>query len=112
MTGKEVEKAIGFTLYETVDYIPNSVGSKTIYKKPTGSLTVLSFDIGVERIEKDSPFDTYLQVIEGIAVIIINGILQTLQSGMAVIIPSHTAFTTRATTRLKIIVMITKSGYE
>ncbi len=112
MADSEIEKTTGFSLDSVVDYMPNTVGSKTIYKKLTGSITALSFDTGVERLEKDSPFDTYLQVIEGLALITVNNMPQALQSGMAIIIPPHTTFTTRATTRLKMIVVVTKSGYE
>ena len=104
--------AQGFVLAEIIEYAANSVASKTVYKKPRGSMTILAFDAGIERTEKSSPFDTIVQNIEGIAEVVLNGIPQILQTGMVIIIPANTSTTIKAINRSKVILTVIKSGYE
>ena len=68
----EIEKAKSHIIVEITEYIPNSVVSKTIIKKLTGNVSVMSFDTGEGLSEKTSPFDTFVQIIEGKANIVIN----------------------------------------
>src|ERR1017187_8214991 len=68
----EIEKAKSHIIVEIIEYIPNSVVSKTIIKKLTGNVSVMSFDTGEGLSEKTSPFDTFVQIIEGKANIVIN----------------------------------------
>ena len=42
----ELEKAKSHIIVEIIEYIPNSVVSKTIIKKSTGNISVMSFDSG------------------------------------------------------------------
>src|SRR5580765_6567019 len=63
----EVEKSKVHIIVEIIEYAPNAVVSKTIIKKTTGNVTVTSFDSGEELAEKTSPFDTYIQIIDGAA---------------------------------------------
>jgi len=57
---------------EIIEYVPNAVVSKTIIKKTTGNVTVTSFDAGEELAEKTSPFDNYIQIVDGAAEVTIN----------------------------------------
>src|ERR1035437_7575265 len=68
----EFEKSKVHVIVEIIEYVPNAVVSRTIIKKITGNITASSFDIGEEMAEKTSPFDTYIQVIDGEAEVIIN----------------------------------------
>ena len=68
----ELEKSKAHIIVEIIEYIPNAVVSKTIIKKTTGNVTVSSFDAGEELAEKISPFDTYIQIIDGVADLFIN----------------------------------------
>ena len=63
----ELEKSKAHIVVEIIEYMPNAVVSKTIIKKSTGNITVSSFDAGEELAEKISPFDTYIQIIDGTA---------------------------------------------
>ena len=45
--------------------MPNSVVTKTIIKKSTGNISIMSFDSGEGLTEKTTPFDTFAQIIEG-----------------------------------------------
>ena len=84
----EMEKSKSHIILEIIEYVPNSVVIKTIIKKSTGNISVMSFDAGEGLIEKTSPFDTYAQIIEGKAEIIIDKKSHLLKSGDGIIIPA------------------------
>lgn len=109
---KEQEKNKTFIVLEIIEYIPNSVVIKTIIKKTTGNVTVSSFDSGEALTERTSPFDTFVQVIDGKAEVVINGKSHKLNTGQSIIIPAHTSNIIKANTRFKIISTVIKSGYD
>lgn len=108
----EQEKGITFIIVEIIEYIPNSVVIKTIIKKTTGNVTVSSFDSGEALTEKTTPFDTFIQVIDGKAEIVINDESHVLDTGQSIIIPAHSRNIFRANERFKIISTIIKSGFD
>jgi len=112
MESIEVEKSKVFIIVEILEYVPNSVVIKTIIKKTTGNVSAVSFDSGEALQEKISPFDTFIQVIDGTAEIVIDGISEILETGQSIIIPAHTRNTIKANVRFKMISTIIKSGYE
>lgn len=108
----EVDKEKSHIIVEIIQYIPNAVLSKTILKKLTGNITVSSFDAGEELAEKTSPFDNYIQIIDGTAEIIINEISHKLTLGQGIIIPAHAKHCFNANVQFKMLSTIIKSGYE
>ena len=112
MDKSEIEKNKAHIIVEIIEYIPNSVVSKTILKKTTGNITVSSLDTGEELAEKTSPFDTYGQIIDGSADIVINDKKVTLKLGEGIIIPAHQKHCFYATEQFKMISTVIKSGYE
>ncbi|MCX6257438.1 MAG: cupin domain-containing protein [Bacteroidia bacterium] len=112
MDNPELEKSIAHITVEIIEYIPNSVVSKTILKKSTGNISVMSFDSGEGLAEKTTPFDTYAQIIEGRAELVIDGNSNLLETGQSIIIPAHKSNLIRANGRFKMIMTVIKSGYE
>jgi len=112
METKELEKSKAHITVELIEYVPNSVVSKTILKKSSGNVTVVSFDIGEGLTEKTTPFDTFVQVIDGQADIIINGESNLLLTGESIVIPAHSPNLVTPNGRFKIIQTVIKSGYE
>ena len=108
----ELDKSVALIIVEIIEYIPNSVVSKTIIKKSTGNISVMSFDTGEGLTEKTSPFDTFAQIIDGKAEIVIDGKSNMLQSGEGIVIPAHRPNIIKANERFKMILTIIKSGYE
>ena len=108
----EIEKASSHIIVEIIEYVPNSVVIKTIIKKSTGNISVMSFDSGEGLSEKISPFDTYAQIIEGKADIVIDKVSNLLESGQGIIIPAHSPNHINPNGRFKMILTIIKSGYE
>ena len=108
----EIEKAKAHIMVEIIEYVPNSVVIKTIIRKSTGSISTISFDAGEALAEKTSPFDTFVQIIDGKAEMIIDGISNLLNTGQSIIIPAHSSNSIKANERFKMISTIIKSGYE
>ena len=108
----EVVKSKPHIIIEIIEYIPNSVVSKTIIKKTTGNVTVSSFDEGEELAERISPFDIYIQIIDGVAALEINSKKYNLRLGEGIIIPAHAKHCFYANEQFKMISTIIKSGYE
>src|SRR6478752_2585816 len=89
MDTKEVERSKGLIIVEIIEYVPNAVLSKTIIKKSTGNISIMSFDTGEGLTEKTSPFDSFAQIIDGKAEIVIDGVSNLLQTGEGIILPAH-----------------------
>ena len=85
---KALEKSKTHIIVEIIEYVPNAVLSRTIVKKTTGNITVFAFDAGEELAEKTSPFDTFIQIIDGNAEVIINDKKFILRLGEGIIIPA------------------------
>jgi quercetin dioxygenase-like cupin family protein len=109
---KELEKSKPQMIVQVIQYMPNAVVSKTILKRITGNVTLSSFDVGEELPEKLSPFDTFVQIIDGQAQLIIDEKEFTLKLGEGIIIPSHSLHHFHANEQFKMIATVIKSGYE
>jgi quercetin dioxygenase-like cupin family protein len=108
----DIEKSKAFIIVEIIEYIPNSIVMKTIVKKTTGNVTVISIDSGEALTERIVPFDTFIQIIDGSAEVVIEGVSHILEVGQAMIIPAHSRNEIKAKVRFKMISTIIKSGYE
>lgn len=112
LDGSEMEKAKAHIIVEIIEYIPNAVVSKTIIKKSTGNITVSSLAAGEELAEKLSPFDTYIQIIDGKAELVMNDHTYSLELGDGIIIPAHSKHKFNANEQFKMLSTIIKSGFE
>lgn len=108
----ELAKSTAVITVEIVEYVANSVVIKTIMRKTTGNISVMSVDSGEGLTEKTTPFDTYVQVIDGKADIIIQGVSNVLETGQSIVIPAHASNSIRPNGRFKLVMTVIKSGYE
>ena len=112
MKNTEFIKSDAFNVAEVIDYVPNSVVIKLIIKKITGNVSAGSFDSGELLCGKTSPFETFIQIIEGKAEVVIDDKSNLLETGQSIIIPAHTPNTIKANEKFKMISTLIKSGYE
>src|SRR6476469_1439334 len=108
----ELEKLKPHIIVEILEYVPNSILIKTIIKKTTGNVTVTAVDEGEELAEKTLAFDSFVQIIDGVADVVISGEKFKLALGEGIIIPAHSSHFIAATEQFKMISTIIKSGYE
>lgn len=112
MNNLEVEKSKVHITVEIIEYVANSVVVKTILKKSTGNITLMSVDSGEGLTEKITPFDTFVQVIEGQAEVVIEGVSHLLLTGQSLVIPAHESNYINPNGRFKMILTVIKSDYE
>jgi quercetin dioxygenase-like cupin family protein len=110
--GSQVEKSKAHIIVEIIEYVSNSVVIKTIIKKSTGNISVMSFDSGEGLTEKTSPFDTFAQIIDGKADIVIDGVSHILASGDGIVIPADSPNHINPNGRFKMILSIINSAAE
>jgi quercetin dioxygenase-like cupin family protein len=111
-TTLELERSKVHIVVEIIEYEPHAVVTKTIIKKTTGNICISSFDAGEELAEKISPFDNFIQIIDGTAEVGINDKKYKLRLGEGIVIPAHTSHRFDANERFKMISTVIKSGYE
>jgi len=108
----ELQKSKAHVIVNIIDYVPNSVLSKTIIRKITGNVTVSSFDIGEKLAENSSPFDTFIQIIDGKAEVLIGKKKYKMSLGEGIVIPAHSKYSFTAAQQFKMMATVIKSGYE
>lgn len=112
MEHSEIEKSQPLILAALVDYLPNDVAVKTILQKPTGNISLLSFDDDKGSVVKIVPFDLFAQIIEGTGEIVIDGVSNVLENGQGIVIPAHNSYFIKPNKRFKMTLATIKSGYE
>lgn len=108
----EIEKGAAHIMIELIEYEHNATVSKSIMKKTTGSIDAMAFESGEGLNEKISPFDTFVQIIDGSAIIVIDGKASVLKTGNGILIPAHKPSHIKPNGRFKLIITVIKSGYE
>ncbi|MHB1277444.1 MAG: cupin domain-containing protein [Bacteroidia bacterium] len=108
----KIEETNSHIIVELIEYEHNEVVSKSIMKKATGTIDALSFPSGEGLNEKISAFDTYAQIIDGSAIIVVDGKASILNTGEGIIVPAHKPSHIKPNGRFKLILTVIKSGYE
>jgi len=93
-----------------VDYQSGAVVSRTIIERNTGTVTLFAFDQGQGLSEHTAPFDALVHVIDGEAVITIDGQSLNLKNGEATIMPANRPHALRADVRFKMMLVMIKGS--
>ncbi|HOV11845.1 MAG TPA: cupin domain-containing protein [Bacteroidales bacterium] len=109
MENNEFECSKVFEFTGMVDYADGAVVSRTIIKKPTGTVTVFAFDKGEGLSEHTAPFNALVNVVDGKADIIINGKSHLLDAGQSVIMPANIPHAVKALEKFKMVLVMIKS---
>lgn len=112
MDAYDIKKSQVQNVDKIVEYVSNSVVIKSIINKPTGSVSAVALDSGEVLNGKIVPFDTFIQIIDGKAEILIDDNSNLLKSGQSIIIPAHSRNSTKANVKFKMLSTTIKSGYE
>jgi quercetin dioxygenase-like cupin family protein len=75
-------------------------------EKSNGNVCIMSFDNGQGLSEKISPFDTFAQIIEGNAELIIDGNTISIETGQSIVIPAHSSSLIKPNGRFKMIMTV------
>lgn len=105
----DTENSGAFVLLNSIDYAANAVVSKTIIKKPTGTVTLFSFDKGEGLSEHSAPHEALAHVFDGSAEITIGGKVNTVKAGQAIILPANIPNAVKATEWFKMMLVMIKN---
>lgn len=83
--------------------------SRTLAKGAGGTLTLFAFDRGEELSEHSAPFDAYVQVLDGAALLTIGGEPVTAKTGELVLLPAGVPHALRAESRFKMLLVMFRS---
>ena len=97
------------SLVNMLNYQEGSVVSKIILEKKTGTLTLFAFDQGQGLSEHTTPFDAFVQILDGEAEIKISGKTYHLKQGEAIIMPANEPHALKAVKRFKMLLIMIKS---
>jgi quercetin dioxygenase-like cupin family protein len=103
-TGKEV-----MNLVNLVDYQEGSIVSRTVIDKPAGTLTLFAIDKDQGLSEHKAPFDAFVYILDGEAMVTISGKALIVKQGETVIMPANQPHALRAMQRFKMMLVMIKS---
>ena len=84
-------------------YVPGSVVSRTLIKRPVGTVTLFSFDKGQGLSEHTAPFDALVQVLDGRAELTIGGEVVRAGAGETVLMPADVPHSVHASEPFKML---------
>jgi len=106
-TSNLIGKAVD--LARLLDYQSDSVVSREILKKGTGTVTLFAFDKGQGLSEHTAPFDALVCIVDGSAQIRIAGKPAIVKKGQIIIMPANKPHELKALRKFKmLLVMIRK----
>ncbi len=91
-----------------VAYGSDAVISKTLLDKPTGTLTLFAFDAGEGVSTHTAPGDAMVHVLDGEAVVNIDGKEMTAGAGQVVVMPANVPHSVTAVQRFKMLLTVVK----
>jgi len=101
---KELEGVIA--LAEVVQYQSAAVVSRTLLKKPAGTVTAFAFDKGEGLSEHTAAFDALVVMVEGDAEVTIEGAPHLLSAGQLLRLPANRPHALKAITRFKMLLVM------
>jgi quercetin dioxygenase-like cupin family protein len=106
MNNLDEYKGTAIELATGVDYAAGSVVSKTIMDKKTGTLTLFAFDKGQGLSEHTSPYDATVQVVDGVAELVVGGKPSAVVAGQLFIMPANVPHSVKAVERFKMLLIM------
>ena len=93
-----------------IDYQDGAVVSRTLQQDEVGTLTIFSFDQGQGLSEHTSPFNAYVQILDGQAEITIGGKVIPVQAGQLILMPGGVPHQLDAVQRFKMLLTLFRTS--
>jgi quercetin dioxygenase-like cupin family protein len=97
-----------FSFAGSIHIAAGAVVSKTIIKKPAGTVTLFAFDKGEGLSEHSAPFDALVSIVEGKAEILIGGTPHHLEGGESILMPANIPHALKAVEAFKMLLVMIK----
>jgi len=96
-------------IIDLIDYQADSVVSRTLIDKKSGTVTLFAFDEGQGLSEHTAPFDALVLIFDGEAEITIAGKMHHLKEGEMIIMPADKPHALKAVKRFKMMLTMIKA---
>lgn len=106
---KNIPFSRAIAVNDLVDYADGQVVSRTLAAKPHVNITLFAFDAGEEISAHTSPGDAMVQILDGEAIITIDGDALTATAGEVVVMPANVPHAVSAATRFKMLLTVVKA---
>lgn len=108
---KNIEKLVGevVRLVDLVKYQKDSVVSRMVINKKSGSVTLFAFDEGQSLSEHTAPFDALVYILDGEAVITISDKSNHVNKGEMIMMPANTPHALKAVRKFKMMLTMIHS---
>ncbi len=93
----------------SIEYSPNSIVSKTIIDKKSGTVTLFAFDQGQGLSEHTVPFDALASILEGEAEIIIGAEKNIIKAEESILMPADIPHAVKANKKFKMLLVMIKN---
>ena len=103
LTGKAVE------MNELVSYQSGSVVSRTLIDRKIGTITLFSFGAGQGLSEHTVPFDAFVQIVDGVAEVTIDGKNHRVSAGEFIIMPANIPHSLKAVEKFKMMLVMIRA---
>jgi quercetin dioxygenase-like cupin family protein len=105
----DIPSAVVFDATDLAVYQPGAIVSRTLLKRPGGTITLFAFDTGQALSEHTAPFDALVQVMDGEAEVVIAGTPLRVRSGQAVLLPANQPHAVSAPVPFKMLLTMIRS---
>jgi len=96
-------------LVDLVAYQPGAVVSRTLVKKPAGTVTLFAFEVGEALSEHTAPFEALVCVLDGAAEVRIDGVPHRVAAGEMITLPAGHPHALAALERFKMLLVMVRS---
>ncbi len=103
MANNEFDKGVKFSFNNSINYNDSAIVSKHLLKKSTGNISLFAFDKGEELSEHTAPFDAMVQIVDGKADVIIDGVSNILEANESIIMPANIPHALKAVEKFKMV---------
>ena len=103
-----IAPATALRLADLVTYAEGSVVSRAIVQEKGATLTLFAFDIGQALSEHATPFDAYVEILDGEGELVIGGTLVAARAGDVVLMPANVPHAVNARQRFKMLLTMVR----
>lgn len=104
---KLLEESVG--LVDLIEYQKDSVVSKMVINKKSGTITLFAFDEGQGLSEHTAPFDALVYIFDGEAMITISGKSLKVKKGEMIVMPANEPHALNGVKRFKMMLTMIRS---
>jgi quercetin dioxygenase-like cupin family protein len=92
-----------------VSYQDGSVVSRTLIDRKVGTITLFSFGAGQGLSEHTVPYDAFVQVVDGVAEVTIDGKPHQVSAGEFIIMPANIPHSLKAVEKFKMMLVMIRA---